>query len=80
MNQTVPFVIDCPYCGLPIEIISFNCRIYRHGYFKKNMRQLGQHIKESTVDNLLKQNNIIPPCGRQFKIHEDGRIEKTTGK
>ena len=73
-----PFIINCPYCGEPTEIISYACRIYRHGYYKHNNKQIGQHIKEATVDRLLRDNKIYG-CGRQFRIGKNNIIDKTTG-
>lgn len=76
--KQLPYFINCPYCNQQIEIITYACRIYRHGYYKKTMKQIGQHCKERTVECLLKKDKIYG-CGRQFRINGDNTIDKTTG-
>ena len=72
------FAIKCPYCGEDVIIEKLNCRIFRHGYRKKTMKQIGPHCKEVSVDRMLEK-GLLHGCGRQFKIEEDGSVVKTTG-
>ena len=76
--KELPFIIDCPYCKSQIMIVTYACRIYRHGAYKKNNKQIGQHLSEKTVDELLSLDKIYP-CGRQFRINKDDSIDKVTG-
>lgn len=72
------FEIKCPYCGETVIIEKLKCRIFRHGYRKTTMRQIGPHMLEKSVDRLLEKNSLYG-CGRQFKIELDMSITKTTG-
>jgi len=72
------YFITCPYCNGKIEILELNCRIFRHGIFRDTGLQIGQHLKEDFVNELLNQNKIFG-CGKQFKINRDNNIIKTTG-
>lgn len=72
-------IINCPYCNASIIIEKLNCRIFRHGYYTKNNKQIGPHLLEKTVDVLIKNKKIYPLCGKQFKINKDKSIIKTTG-
>lgn len=78
MTTPIPFIINCPYCDENIEIVSYACRIYIHGYYKTTMKQVGQHLRPITINSLLKNNKVIG-CMGQFRINVDNTIDKTSG-
>jgi len=63
-------IIICPHCNENIIIKKLNCRIFRHGIFKSNMKQINPHCNEKYCTKLIK-NNLIYGCGKQFKINDD---------
>lgn len=76
--KKLPYIIECPYCNVKLLITEYNCRIFIHGYYKSNMKQVGQHLKQLTIQSLLKQKKVIG-CMGQFRINLDNTIEKTIG-
>jgi len=60
-------VIDCPYCNAPVLIEKLNCRIFRHGTYKKNNEQINPHASKEECNELL-INNMIYGCGKPFQI------------
>ena len=48
-----------------------NCRIFRHGVYKDNYKQIDPHMKKDECD-LLKEKGLIYGCSKPFKINFDG--------
>lgn len=71
MNNTLPFIINCPHCNEPIYITELNCRIFRHGAFKKTYDQINPHATKDECETYIK-NDLIIGCGKPFiiNIHE----------
>ncbi len=65
---------ECPWCQGMIEIIELNCKIFRHGYYKKENIQINPHLKKDECEDLIKQ-DLIYGCGKPFCIL-NGNIEK----
>ena len=65
-------IICCPHCQEPIVIYKkeLNCHIFRHGVYRKNLKQIDPHLKKDECDH-LKSNNLIYGCGKPFQIIED---------
>jgi hypothetical protein len=64
------FVVKCPHCGIMIEIVEFNCRIFRCGVFKHpSYEQIAPHLPKEECDRLV-LNNSIYGCGKPFRIPE----------
>ena len=68
MNENI--VIQCPHCGIYTELIKLNCRIFRHGVFKSNGKQIDPHCKKELCDKYVRD-DLIFGCGKPFKIVED---------
>ena len=70
MNNTDENVLVlCPNCKLMIFVYlkEFNCRIFRHGIYKKNMQQIDPHLPK-TECNRLKREDLIIGCGKPFML------------
>lgn len=57
----------CPWCdgGVQVDQTQINCKIFRHGAFKNNGQQIGQHLPHNEAQNLVKDQQINA-CGHQF--------------
>lgn len=66
------YYIECPNCNDLVEINSeeFNCKIYRHGIYKENFKQIDPHLPKDICDELFNK-NMIYGCGKPFKVIVD---------
>ena len=50
-------ILQCPYCEEFILIYKkeFNCKIFRHAYYKSNNQQIDPHSSKEVCDNLIKE-------------------------
>ena len=62
--------INCPNCGIMIEVIALNCRIFRCGVYKENGTQLPPHYPKEDCMKAVEE-NIIYGCGAAFKVREE---------
>ena len=62
--------MNCPHCGITIEIEQINCAIFRCGIYKHNGQQIPPHLSKEECDKLKKYDKIWG-CGRPFKIAND---------
>jgi len=60
-------VVQCPHCKYPVLIEELNCRIFRHGVFKINGKQIDPHAPKLSCDFYVK-NRLILGCGKPFQI------------
>ena len=62
-------IITCPHCNNKIVIYKkfFNCKIFLHGVYKKNYKQIDPHLNKIQCDQ-LKKNDLIFGCGKPFKL------------
>ena len=62
-------LVTCPHCKLMIFIYlkEFNCRIFRHGIYKENMKQIDPHLPKVECDRLKSEDSIIG-CGKPFML------------
>lgn len=62
-------IVDCPHCKDKIFVFvkDFNCKIFRHGIYKKNFKQINPHATKEICDK-LKEENLIYGCGKPFKL------------
>lgn len=69
-------IVKCPHCNQSIQIFKkkLNCRIFRHGVYKKNGNQISPHTAKSVCDKLT-LNDLIYGCGKPFRINVDNMIE-----
>ena len=69
---------NCPYCNGLLEVVEFNCKIFRHGYIKSTMKQISPHSNQAYVDKLRENNDLIG-CGMPFRaiiVGDEWIIEK----
>jgi hypothetical protein len=69
-------IVECPHCKQKILVYKkeFNCKIFRHGVFKKNLKQIDPHLSKSECDR-LKNEDLIYGCGKPYKlIIKDGKF------
>ena len=66
-------IISCPHCHniIYIDKKEFNCKIFRHGVYKKTLKQIDPHSPKNMCDYLVK-NNLIYGCGKPFKLIPNG--------
>ena len=62
-------IITCPYpeCGIHIEILELNCRIFRCGVLKTNGQQIPPHATETECVAYQTQ-GLIYGCGNPFRV------------
>ena len=64
-------ILECPHCKGVVVVLEkqLNCKIFRHGIFKKNGMQIDPHLKKIDCDMLLRDKKIWG-CGKPFKVFE----------
>lgn len=60
-------IVKCPHCNEYIIIEQLNCRIFRHGIYKTDNKQIDPHATKDVCDELIRT-NIIYGCGKPFQI------------
>ena len=61
--------VTCPWCNGQVEILQFNCNVFRHGVYKATMQQLDSHASEDIcLDAIDRQ--LLYGCGKPFKYNE----------
>ena len=66
MSNEHPIII-CPHCNEYVIIEKLNCCIFRHGIYKKNLKQINPHLSKNVCDSYI-INNQIYGCGKPFRI------------
>jgi hypothetical protein len=68
---------ECVHCDgeIAIKISELNCRIFRHGIYKKTYEQINPHMKKKECDRLFNQ-KLIYGCGKPFRIVEEIQINE----
>ena len=61
MNTETSIMVKCPHCGLYIQILEkeFNCKIFRHGIYKKTFRQIDPHLPKILCDALKERRSDL---------------------
>jgi len=67
-------IYECPWCFGTVEIIEFNCKIFRHAVYKKDTKQLEPHASKEVCEKAL-QDGLIWGCGKPFQIINDKIIK-----
>lgn len=75
MNENKPInhlIVSCPHCNDYILIYKkeLNCKIFRHGIYLHNKKQIDPHLPKKECDRLFNEKLIIG-CGKPFKIKEN---------
>jgi long-chain acyl-CoA synthetase len=62
-------IIQCPHCKEYIQVFKneFNCKIFRHGVFKSNLKQIDPHLKKEDCD-LLKEKDLKGSVIKKFLV------------
>ena len=73
-------ILQCPYCENFVLIYKkdFNCKIFRHAYYKSNHQQINPHSSKEICEKLLKEDKIYG-CSKPFKLIENNlsyKLEK----
>ena len=68
-------IIQCPHCKDYIQVFKkeFNCKIFRHGILKSNLKQIDPHLKRKECDR-LKREDLIYGCGKPFQLIENDGV------
>ena len=63
------YIFDCPNCQNKIIVNKndTNCKIFRHGVYKKNYQQINPHSSLKDCQNFI-LNNLIFGCSKPFKL------------
>ena len=66
-------LVRCPHCSdlIIINKKDFNCKIFRHGVYKNDNKQIDPHLNKDDCDRLLK-GGLIYGCVKPFKLITDG--------
>ena len=64
---------DCPHCGGMIIITEMNCKIFRHGVYKKTGKQIPPHASKLDCDTWVEKGDIWG-CGKPFKIENEKAV------
>ena len=66
------FFVTCPHCKGDVGVLykQVNCKIFRHGIFRENGRQIDPHLSKEKCDDLHIKNKIWG-CGKPFRITQD---------
>ena len=67
-------IVVCPHCQDPVLIEELNCRIFRHGVFIENGKQIDPHAEQVVCEKLINE-KLIYGCGKPFKIIEKKEAE-----
>lgn len=68
-------IFECPHCSEPVIVYlpELNCKIFRHGMFKHNLKQIDPHLPKFACDDIVAR-NLIYGCASPFIIiEENGR-------
>ncbi len=68
-------IIKCPHCKdeIYIDKKDLNCRIFRHGVYKKTLKQINPHLKKKLCDDLFNK-KLIYGCSKPFRIDEKNNV------
>ena len=67
--------LECPHCKSMVIINpkDFNCKIFRHGVYKNNNKQIDPHLNKNECDRLFNE-KLIYGCGKPFQLIDlDGK-------
>ena len=70
------YIRRCPHCNMMVFLAKseFNCKIYRHGVFKENYKQIDPHLPKEECVRLVRENLVIG-CAKPFiVIEQQGNI------
>lgn len=64
-------LLKCPHCHEYVLIYKkeFNCKIFRHAYYRDTYKRINPYMKKEICERLLKE-DLIYGCGKPFKLVE----------
>ena len=64
-------IFNCCHCknDFIVNTKDFNCKILRHGYYKKDFTQINPHLSKEQCLKLI-EDNLIYGCGKPLRIIE----------
>ena len=62
--------MECPHCGIRIEIEQLNCAIFRCGIYKETGKQIPPHLSKPECDQIKDK---IWGCSKPFR-YENGKL------
>ncbi len=66
-------IVECPHCVGTVVIEQLNCKIFRHGIFKRTGKQIPPHAPKTDCDRWAEKNEIFG-CGKPFKIVDNTAV------
>jgi hypothetical protein len=66
--------MECPWCKIPIEIVSVNCGTFRCGISKFTFLQIDPHLPENKCNELIQKNEIYG-CAKPFQLKDNKLIK-----
>lgn len=68
-RESESYFFNCPHCGDMIQVLKseIRCKIFRHGVYKENLKQVPPHSKKSLCDK-LREENLVYGCCKPFKF------------
>ena len=75
LEDSQAFIFNCPHCQQVIYVANteINCKIFRHGIYKHDYRQINPHETKERCEQLIKE-DLIYGCGKPFYF--DGTTAK----
>lgn len=66
-------IFKCPHCNDFVLVIikEINCRIFRHGIYKSNMKQVNPHAPKTECDSLVER-KLVYGCCKPFRLIPHG--------
>jgi hypothetical protein len=61
-------ILPCPHCGIFIQVVEQNCKIFRCGVYKDSMQQIDPHMPKAQCDAIVTK---IYGCGKPFRLVHD---------
>ena len=70
-------LVKCVHCEdlIIINKKDFNCKIFRHGVYKSNNKQIDPHFCKEECDRLFNE-GLIYGCGKPFRLIIDKKEDK----
>ena len=70
-------LVKCPHCSnlIIINKKDFNCKIFRHGVYKIDNKQIDPHLNKDECDRLFKE-GLIYGCGKPYRLLIDEEENK----
>ncbi len=79
-KNEIYIIVNCPHCNnlIYIDKREFKCKIFRHGIYKSNYKQIDPHLNKKECDRLFNE-KLIFGCGKPFKLiidQDEYKLEK----